>query len=167
MCIKCSFTNTPLSCEWLTEVVGWASVGTLPRERLCLADELLNWPSLGHLPDPLSLSLCSPAPYKQLSLPGPTTCLLNRQSTPAGSIASSGQQTPDARPGCFVTNMDLKQSYFWLSDWGQLSMALCAPLINDDYNYLMLVKYLCSMCSCTTPLSHLSSGCVPYRVLLH
>lgn len=101
--------TTPLARKWLTEVAGRASVGTLQKERLCLADKMLNWPSFGHLPDPLSLSLCSPASYKQLSLPGNTTCLLNQRSTPAGCTTSSRQQTPDGNPGCFVTKKKKKE----------------------------------------------------------
>lgn len=123
--------TAPLSCKWLTEVAGWASVGTLPKERLCLADKLLNWPSLGHLPDPLSLSLCSPAPYKQLSLPGHTTCLLSQRSTPAVCTGSSRPQTPD---GCSVSNMDLKLSHFWFSGW-------CSSWWTKDVYYVFVLLW--------------------------
>lgn len=116
--------TTPLARKWLTEVAGRASVGTLQKERLCLADKMLNWPSFGHLPDPLSLSLCSPASYKQLSLPGNTTCLLNQRSTPAGCTTSSRQQTPDGNPGCFVTKKKKK-------NWCIVSPQQCMRVMVD------------------------------------
>lgn len=99
-CIYCSFTHVPCFVSGSLRFQGEQVFGTLPKERLCLADKLLNWPSLGHLPDPLSHSLCSQASYKQLSLPGHPTCLLNQQGTRAGCKASSGQQTPDGHCDC-------------------------------------------------------------------
>lgn len=132
-----ALTTTHLS-KWLTEAGGWECVGILQEERLCLADKLLNWSSLGHLCDPLSLSLCCPSPIQTAFNTGPHH--LSFKSAEHSSRLQGQLKAADNwwQPWLFCFKHRPKTKCEATPDGH--SVLLPVLLINNYCNYLMLVQ---------------------------